>query len=53
MVKVIYGMGSFIFVNMDKMVFYLDNLFMMIVWGLNGRVSYVFEGSIFVIGVVV
>ncbi|ASI99230.1 glycerol kinase GlpK [Thermococcus celer] len=53
MVKATYGTGSFILANTGKMVRYSDNLLTTIAWGLNGRVSYALEGSVFVTGAAV
>ena len=53
MVKATYGTGSFILANTGKMVRYSENLLTTIAWGLNGRVSYALEGSIFVTGAAV
>jgi len=53
MVKTTYGTGSFILANTGKTVRYSDNLLTTIAWGLNGRVSYALEGSVFVTGAAV
>ncbi len=53
MVKTTYGTGSFILANTGKTVRYSDNLLTTIAWGLNGRVTYALEGSIFVTGAAV
>ncbi|ASJ10540.1 glycerol kinase [Thermococcus sp. P6] len=53
MVKATYGTGSFILANTGKTVRYSDNLLTTIAWGLNGRVSYALEGSVFVTGAAV
>ncbi len=53
MVKATYGTGSFILANTGKTVRYSDNLLTTIAWGLNERVTYALEGSIFVTGAAV
>ncbi len=53
MVKATYGTGSFILANTGKTVRYSENLLTTIAWGLNGRVTYALEGSIFVTGAAV
>ena len=53
MVKATYGTGSFILANTGKTVRYSDNLLTTIAWGLDGRVTYALEGSIFVTGAAV
>ena len=53
MVKATYGTGSFILANTGKTVRYSDNLLTTIAWGLNGRVTYALEGSIFITGAAV
>ena len=53
MVKATYGTGSFILVNTGKTVRYSDNLLTTIAWGLNGKVTYALEGSVFVTGAAV
>ncbi|MEO2151055.1 MAG: glycerol kinase GlpK, partial [Thermococcus sp.] len=53
MVKATYGTGSFILANTGKTVRYSNNLLTTIAWGLNGKVSYALEGSIFVTGAAV
>ncbi len=53
MVKATYGTGSFILANTGKTVRYSDNLLTTIAWGLNGKVSYALEGSIFITGAAV
>lgn len=53
MVKATYGTGNFILVNTGKMLLYSDNLLTTVAWGLNGKVSYALEGSIFVTGAAV
>ncbi|WP_457742560.1 glycerol kinase GlpK [Thermococcus sp.] len=53
MVKATYGTGSFILANTGKTVRYSDNLLTTIAWGLNGKVTYALEGSIFVTGAAV
>ncbi len=53
MVKATYGTGSFILANTGKTVRYSDNLLTTIAWGLNGKVTYALEGSIFITGAAV
>lgn len=53
MVKATYGTGSFILVNTGKTVRYSDNLLTTIAWGLDGKVTYALEGSVFVTGAAV
>lgn len=54
MVKLIYGIGCFVFMNMGKMLVGLKNwMLIIIVYCLNGEMIYVLEGLIFVVGVVV
>lgn len=53
MVKTTYGTGSFILANTGKTVRYSNNLLTTIAWGLDGRVTYALEGSIFVTGAAV
>ena len=53
MVKATYGTGNFILVNTGKTVRYSENLLTTIAWGLNGKVSYALEGSVFVTGAAV
>ncbi len=53
MVKATYGTGSFILANTGKTVRYSENLLTTIAWGLNGRVTYALEGSVFVTGAAV
>ena len=53
MVKATYGTGSFILANTGKTVRYSENLLTTIAWGLDGRVTYALEGSIFVTGAAV
>ncbi|WP_099209984.1 glycerol kinase GlpK [Thermococcus henrietii] len=53
MVKATYGTGSFILANTGKTVRYSNNLLTTIAWGLNGKVSYALEGSIFITGAAV
>ncbi len=53
MVKATYGTGSFILANTGKTVRYSDNLLTTIAWGLNGKVTYALEGSVFVTGAAV
>ena len=53
-VKNTYGTGCFLLMNTgDKPVYSGNGLVTTIAWGLNGRVSYALEGSIFVGGAVV
>ncbi|WP_297071583.1 glycerol kinase GlpK [Thermococcus sp.] len=53
MVKTTYGTGNFILANTGKMLLYSNNLLTTIAWGLNGRVSYALEGSVFITGAAV
>ncbi len=53
MVKATYGTGSFILANTGKTVRYSDKLLTTIAWGLDGKVSYALEGSIFITGAAV
>ncbi|CAD5243791.1 glycerol kinase GlpK [Thermococcus camini] len=53
MVKATYGTGSFILANTGKTVRYSNNLLTTIAWGLNGRVTYALEGSVFITGAAV
>ena len=53
MVKATYGTGSFILANTGKTVRYSDNLLTTIAWGLNGKVTYALEGSVFITGAAV
>lgn len=54
MVKNIYGIGCFLMMNIgDKLIELKNNFVMMIVWQIGDDVQYVFEGSIFIVGVVV
>ncbi|MCD6524048.1 MAG: glycerol kinase GlpK [Thermococcus sp.] len=53
MVKATYGTGSFILANTGKTVRYSDNLLTTIAWGLDGKVTYALEGSVFVTGAAV
>ncbi len=53
MVKATYGTGSFILANTGKTVRYSENLLTTIAWGLDGRVTYALEGSVFVTGAAV
>lgn len=49
-----YGIGCFMFMNMGEKVVKFDyGLLIILVWGINGKVEYVFEGSIFVVGFVI
>lgn len=49
--KVTYGTGAFLLMNTgDKPIFSKNGLVTTIAWGLNGKVSYALEGSIFVAG---
>jgi glycerol kinase len=50
-VKSTYGTGNFLLLNTgDKPVFSQNGLLTTIAWGLNGKVSYALEGSVFVCG---
>ncbi|AFK21649.1 glycerol kinase GlpK [Pyrococcus sp. ST04] len=53
MVKATYGTGNFILVNTGKKILYSDNLLTTIAWGLNGKVTYALEGSVFITGAAV
>ncbi|WP_048146520.1 glycerol kinase GlpK [Pyrococcus abyssi] len=53
MVKATYGTGNFILVNTGKTVRYSENLLTTIAWGLDGKVTYALEGSIFITGAAV
>ena len=53
MVKATYGTGSFILANTGKTVRYSNNLLTTIAWGLDGKVTYALEGSVFVTGAAV
>jgi glycerol kinase len=53
MVKATYGTGNFILANTGKTVRYSDNLLTTIAWGLNGKVTYALEGSVFITGAAV
>ena len=49
--KVTYGTGAFLLMNTgDKPIFSGNGLVTTIAWGLDGRISYALEGSIFVAG---
>ena len=49
--KVTYGTGAFLLMNTGEKPIFSDNgLVTTIAWGLNGKVSYALEGSIFVAG---
>ena len=49
--KVTYGTGAFLLMNTgDKPIFSKNGLVTTIAWGLNGKVTYALEGSIFVAG---
>ena len=49
--KCTYGTGAFLLMNTgDKPIFSQNGLVTTIAWGLNGKVSYALEGSIFVAG---
>ena len=53
-VKSTYGTGNFLLLNTgDKPVFSKNGLLTTIAWGLNGKVSYALEGSVFVCGAAV
>ncbi|MBN2662304.1 MAG: glycerol kinase GlpK [Bacteroidales bacterium] len=46
-----YGTGSFILMNTGKHVFHSDNgLISTIAWGINGKINYALEGSVFIAG---
>lgn len=54
MMKLIYGMGCFVLLNIGDQIVFLQNwLLMIIVYWLDGWMIYVFEGLIFIVGVVV
>ncbi len=53
MVKATYGTGNFILVNTGDKIKYSQNLLTTIAWGLNGKVSYALEGSVFITGAAV
>ena len=54
MVKNTYGTGCFMLMNIgDKFIRSKNNLLTTIAWKINGKVSYAFEGSIFIGGAVV
>lgn len=54
MVKNIYGIGCFMLMNIgEKVVVFEYGLLIIIVWGIDGKVNYVLEGSIFVVGFVI
>lgn len=54
MVKNIYGIGCFLLMNIgEKVVCFENGLLIILVWGIDGKVEYVFEGSIFVVGLVI
>lgn len=53
MVKATYGTGNFILANTGRMLLYSDNLLTTIAWGLDGRVTYALEGSVFITGAAV
>jgi glycerol kinase len=54
MVKNTYGTGCFMLMNIgDKCLQPSDNVLTTIAWKVNGRVTYAFEGSIFIAGAVV
>ncbi|AEK72675.1 glycerol kinase [Thermococcus sp. 4557] len=53
MVKATYGTGSFILANTGKTVRYSNNLLTTIAWGLNGKITYALEGSVFITGAAV
>ncbi|MFA4646264.1 glycerol kinase GlpK [Pyrococcus kukulkanii] len=52
-VKATYGTGNFILVNTGKTLRYSKNLLTTIAWGINGKITYALEGSIFVTGAAV
>ncbi len=50
-VKSTYGTGNFLLLNTGKDLIYSDNgLLTTIAWGLDGKVSYALEGSVFICG---
>lgn len=52
--KNIYGIGGFMLMNIgDKVVKFESGLLIIIVYGIDGKVNYVFEGFIFVLGLVI
>lgn len=54
MVKNTYGTGSFILLNtQEKIVYSHSGLLTTIAWGINGKVNYALEGSIFISGAAV
>ncbi|AHF79704.1 glycerol kinase GlpK [Thermococcus paralvinellae] len=53
MVKATYGTGNFILVNTGNKIKYSQNLLTTIAWGLNGKISYALEGSVFITGAAV
>ena len=54
MAKNTYGTGCFILMNTgEKLVFSKNGLLTTIAWGVNGKVEYALEGSIFIAGAVV
>ncbi|WP_457752631.1 glycerol kinase GlpK [Thermococcus sp.] len=53
MVKATYGTGNFILVNTGDKIKYSQNLLTTIAWGLNGKISYALEGSVFITGAAV
>ncbi len=53
MVKTTYGTGNFILANTGKMLLYSNSLLTTLAWGLNGKVSYALEGSVFITGAAV
>ncbi|AAL82128.1 glycerol kinase [Pyrococcus furiosus DSM 3638] len=53
MVKATYGTGNFILANTGRMLLYSDNLLTTVAWGINGKVNYALEGSIFITGAAV
>ncbi|AEH25487.1 glycerol kinase GlpK [Pyrococcus yayanosii] len=52
-VKATYGTGNFILANTGRMILYSDNLLTTIAWGLDGKVTYALEGSVFITGAAV
>lgn len=53
MAKNTYGTGCFMLMNIGEKVKFSDNLLTTIAWGLNGKVCYALEGSVFNAGSVI
>lgn len=52
--KNIYGIGCFMLMNIGyEMVIFKYGLLIMVVCGLDGKLMYVLEGSVFIVGVVI